>query len=97
MSNVILSGIEAHVCLRRMALDLLAQGFRVYVVADATSSRAAYNRRLGLERMRDAGAIVVSTERTIFELLERAGCQEFKQVLRLVKQDQSRRLTRIFL
>jgi len=55
------------------------------VVADATSSRTPENHRIGLERMRDAGAQVVSTEMVLFELLERAGTDEFKQILRWVK------------
>jgi nicotinamidase-related amidase len=85
VKDVILCGIEAHVCVSQTCLDLLDQGFRVFVVADAVSSRTPENHRLGVERMRDAGAIVVSTEMILFELLERAGTEEFKQVLALVK------------
>lgn len=64
---------------------MLEDGFRVFAVADAISSRAEGNYQLGLERMRDAGAIIVSTEMVLFELLERAGTDEFKQILALVK------------
>ena len=83
--DLILCGIEAHVCVTQTCLDLLDQGHNVFVVADAVSSRTRDNRRLGLQRMRDAGAIVVSTEMILFELLERAGTDEFKEILRLVK------------
>jgi nicotinamidase-related amidase len=83
--DAVLCGIEAHVCVCQSALDLLDTGFRVFVVADAVGSRTAENHRLALARMRDAGAIVVSTEMLLFELLDRAGTEEFKQILALVK------------
>jgi len=85
VSEAILCGIEAHVCVTQTCLDLLEKGFRVFVAADAVSSRTPENHRLGVERMRAAGAIIVSTEMVLFELLERAGTEEFKQILNLVK------------
>ena len=85
VSDVLLCGIEAHVCVSQTCLDLLSDGFRVFVVSDATSSRTPENYRIGVERMRSAGAVVVSTEMALFELLERAGTEEFKQILALVK------------
>lgn len=85
VSDVILCGIEAHVCVSQTCLDLLDNGFRVFVVADAISSRTAENHRIAVERMRDAGAVIVSTEMVLFELLEKAGTEEFKQILTLVK------------
>jgi nicotinamidase-related amidase len=83
--NLVVCGIEAHVCVCQTCLELLEQGLRPFVVADAVSSRTAENWKLGLERMRAAGATVVSTEMVLFELAERAGTEEFKQVLSLVK------------
>ena len=85
VSDLILCGLEAHVCVCQTCLDLCQQGLRPFVVADAVSSRTAENHRLGLERMRDAGAVIVSTEMVLFELLEQAGTEEFKRVLALVK------------
>jgi nicotinamidase-related amidase len=85
ISDVILCGIEAHVCVSQTGLDLLAQSFRVFLAADAVSSRNLKNYRIGVERLRDAGAVIVSTEMVLFELLERAGTEEFKQILALVK------------
>ena len=85
VSEVILCGIEAHVCVSQTCLDLLDEGFRVFLVADAVSSRTPENYRLGLDRMRAAGAVIVSTEMVLFELLEQAGTAEFKQILNLVK------------
>jgi nicotinamidase-related amidase len=83
--DIILCGIEAHVCVSQTCLDLVDRGFRAFVVADATSSRTAENHRLALERMAAAGAVIVSTEMILFELLERAGTEEFKRILPLVK------------
>jgi nicotinamidase-related amidase len=85
VTNAILCGIEAHVCVTQTCLDLLDQGLRVFVVADAVSSRAAENYRIGVERMRAAGAVIASTEMVLFELLEKAGTADFKQILELVK------------
>ncbi len=85
VAEAILCGIEAHVCVSQTCLDLLDGGFRVFVVADAVSSRTPENYRCGLDRMRAAGAVIVSTEMVLFELLEEAGTAEFKQILNLVK------------
>jgi len=85
ITDVILCGMEAHVCILQTCLDLLEQRFRVFVVADAVSSRTPENHRLGVERMREAGAVIVSTEMALFELLERAATEEFKQILALVR------------
>ena len=85
VSDVVLCGLEAHVCVAQTCLDLLDAGLRLFVVADAVSSRTAENWRIGVERMRDAGAVIVSTEMILFELLGRAGTEEFKQVQRLIK------------
>ena len=85
VSEAILCGIEAHVCVSQTCLDLLDRGFRVFVVADAVSSRTPENYSFGVDRMRAAGAVIVSTEMVLFELLEQAGTAEFKQILTLIK------------
>jgi nicotinamidase-related amidase len=85
VSQAILCGIEAHVCVSQTCLDLLGEGFKVFVVADAISSRTPENYQIGLDRMRAAGAVIASTEMALFELLEHAGTAEFKQILNLVK------------
>jgi len=84
-TDIVLCGIETHVCVLQSCLDLLAEGFRVFVVADATSSRTPENRQLGVERMRSGGAVIVSTEMVLFELLGQAGTPEFKQILELIR------------
>ena len=83
--QVLLSGIEAHVCVSQTAEDLLADGRQVHVVADAVTSRTEDNRRLGLHKMERAGAIVTSVETALFELLGAAGTPEFKAIQKLVK------------
>jgi len=86
LRDVVLCGIESHVCVTQTALDLLDAGFRVFPAADACSSRTPENWRSGLDRMQSAGSVLVSVEMVLFELLGRAGTDEFKRVLDLVKQ-----------
>jgi len=81
---LVLAGIEAHICVAQTALTALNR-FMVHVVSDAVSSRALHNKDAALARMRQAGAVVTSTEMVIYELLRRAGTPEFKAALKLVK------------
>jgi nicotinamidase-related amidase len=83
--QVLLCGIEAHVCVNQTAQDLIADGAEVHVVQDAVTSRTAENRALGLHRMERSGAIATSVETALFELLRQAGTPEFKEVQALVK------------
>jgi nicotinamidase-related amidase len=83
--NLLLAGIETHVCVYQTALELLAQGYRVEVVADACSSRTLSNKQIGLDKMRAAGAAVTSVETALFELLKVAEGPIFKQILNIVK------------
>ncbi len=81
----VVAGIEAHVCVLQTAEQLLEAGGEVFVVADATSSRTRANHAAALERMRHAGARIVTTEMVVFEWLEKAGTPEFKALSALVK------------
>ena len=83
--QVVLMGIETHVCVYQTALDLLEEGFEVCVAADAVSSRSAENKRLVLEAMRDAGATILPTESILFALLRDAKNVQFKSLLQLIK------------
>jgi nicotinamidase-related amidase len=83
--QVLLCGIETHVCVNQTAEDLLADGIEVHVAQDAVTSRTAENRALGLHKMERAGAVVTSVETALFELLRQAGTPEFRQVQALVK------------
>ena len=83
--SVVLFGIEAHICLLKTALDALDKGFEVHMVEDAISSRTKENNRIGLERMRQAGAFIASTEMVLFQLMHEAGSDKFKEISKLVK------------
>jgi len=83
--NVLIAGIEAHVCVYQTAAELAAQGVHVEVVADACSSRTPENKRIGIEKCRDAGASISCVETALFELLRVAEGPQFKQILALVK------------
>ena len=83
--QLLLAGIEAHVCVYQTACELLGAGYHVEVVTDAVSSRTAANRRLALERMRAGGAMWTSVEMALFELLQDARDPAFKAVAALVK------------
>lgn len=80
--QVVLTGTEGHVCVLQTALDLLATGKQVYVVAEATGSRRSEDHRLAIDRMRQEGCRIVSREMVAFEWLQRAGTEEFKQIHR---------------
>jgi nicotinamidase-related amidase len=83
--QLLVTGIETHICVHQTALDLLDAGYEVQVIADAVSSRTAENRHIGLEKMRDAGVVITSTETALFELMKVAGGPQFKQISQLVK------------
>jgi nicotinamidase-related amidase len=82
--QVLVCGIETHVCVNQTALDLLASGVEVQVAEDAVGSRFDQNKRVGLEKMERAGAVMTSVETALFELLGRAGTDEFKTVQKLI-------------
>jgi nicotinamidase-related amidase len=83
--QVLLSGIESHVCVSQTADDLLEAGSEVHVAQDAVSSRSEQNRNLGLHKMEHAGAVITSVEAALFELLREAGSPEFKEIQKLVR------------
>ncbi|MCD5383417.1 hydrolase [candidate division WOR-3 bacterium] len=83
--QILLTGIEAHICVYQTARDLVNLEYDVQVIADAVSSRTADNKKIGLERMRDIGASIIGTEMALFELLKVAEGAKFKQILNIVK------------
>jgi nicotinamidase-related amidase len=83
-NSVVVTGVEAHICIAQTVLHLIPR-YRVHVVSDAVSSRSRDNWDVALQRMRQGGAVISSTEMVIYELLERAGTEEFREALRLVK------------
>ncbi len=83
--QVLLCGVETHICVSQTAHDLLAAGYQVHVAADAVSSRSLEKHKLGMERVRDAGARPCAAEAAVYEWLREAGTPEFKEILKLVK------------
>jgi nicotinamidase-related amidase len=84
-TQIVVCGIESHVCVQQTVLDLLANDFQVNVAADAVSSRKDFDYNIALDRMRSNGAEVTTTESILFELLNVCGTDEFKTVSKLVK------------
>lgn len=84
-TTVLLCGMESHICVMQTALGALREGYLVHVASDAVSSRTEWNWKIGLERMRAAGAIISSTEMMMYELLKSSGAAGFKQLLPYLK------------
>ena len=84
-SQVVICGIESHICVAQTALDLAATGIQVHIIADAVSSRKPDNKSIALQRLSRAGVILSNTESALFELLGKAGGDEFKAISRLIK------------
>ena len=84
-AQAVLAGIETHICVMQTALQLLENGFEVFVVADACASRSPDNHAAGLQRIRDAGGWVVTVEMVLFEWLKHSGTPEFKKISQLIK------------
>ena len=83
--QVVVCGIEAHVCVHQTVEDLAARGVEVHVCADAVSSRDPANKVVALDRAERAGAVPTTVEMALLELCGRAGTDEFKQIQRLIK------------
>jgi len=85
--QIVVAGIEAHVCVLQTVLDLLSSGYQVFVPADALASRSKLDWKIALRRMAASGAIIATTESLMFEWCATAGSYEFKQLSRLIKGD----------
>lgn len=83
--KVILSGMETHVCVLQTCIDLLRHGYNAHIVKDAVCSRKEDNFITGIDFMRSAGAVITCTETVLFQLLERAGTEEFKAMSKRIK------------
>ena len=85
--KVLVVGIESHVCVQQSVLDLMGEGFRIYVAVDAVGSRHQIDYQTALRRMDSAGATLTTTEAALFEWCEVAGTAEFKQISQLVREE----------
>ena len=83
--QVLIAGIETHICVYQTAADLVDIGYEVQVVTDAVSSRNMENKEIGLQKMRDSGVSLTSVETALFELIKVAEGEQFKEILKIVK------------
>ncbi|MCR4392849.1 MAG: hydrolase [Dehalococcoidales bacterium] len=83
--QLLICGIESHICVYQTAMDLLNQGFEVQIIADAISSRAARNREITLMRLQSEGARLTTVEMLLFELLQTARNPQFRELSRIIK------------
>jgi nicotinamidase-related amidase len=84
-NTLLLCGMESHICVMQTALAALREGYIVHVASDAVSSRTEWNWKIGLERMRAAGAVISSTEMMIYELMRSSASAAFKEMLPYLK------------
>ena len=80
-NTLLLCGMESHICVTQTALSALREGYLVHVASDAVSSRTEWNWKIGLDRMRAAGAVISSTEMMIYELMRASSSAAFKELL----------------
>jgi len=85
LTNIILTGVESHICVCLTCFSLREKGHNVHVPQDAIDSRIDENWRIGLELMREAGAQITSTETIIYQILKKAGTKEFKAMLKITR------------
>lgn len=83
--EIVICGIESHVCVLQTALDAMMLGYEVYLVSDAVSSRKESDWKAGIKRAKQSGAWRVSTEMIIFQMMEKAGTEEFKKIQEIIK------------
>jgi nicotinamidase-related amidase len=85
--NLIITGIESHVCVLQTIIGGIKKGFKMHLVVDAISSRKLSDKAIAVERAKQEGALLATTEMIIFQLLEKAGTPEFKQISEIVKKE----------
>ena len=85
IQQVVVCGVESHVCVLQTSLDLIANGFQVFVAADAVSSRREFDLQIALQRMKSHDAEITLTESILFEMLNVCGTDEFKSISKIVK------------
>jgi nicotinamidase-related amidase len=83
--QIILAGIETHICVFQTAFDLIKDGYAVQVIADCVSSRTKSNKKVGIQRMNQAGAVTTSCEMVLFELMKSTKAEGFREITGLIK------------
>lgn len=84
--KILVCGMETHVCIQQTVIDLLGEGFRVFIPADAVAARGTLDHEIALRRMDSTGAVVTTTEAALFEWCETAGAPEFKKISALIRE-----------
>ena len=87
IEKLLVCGLETHICIQQTVLDLLADGWRVYVAVDAVQSRHDLDHQTALRRMESSGAVLTTTEAALLEWCQAAGTPEFKQISRIVREN----------
>ena len=85
LKNIVMTGVESHICIFQTCVSILEKGHQVHVPQDAVDSRTDENWRVGLDLMKKAGALVTSTETIFYQILKEAGTKEFKKMLKIIK------------
>jgi nicotinamidase-related amidase len=85
LTNIIITGVESHICVFQTCVSILERGYSVHVPQDAVDSRTEENWRVGLDLMKQAGAVITSTETVIYQILKIAGTKEFKKILKIMR------------
>ena len=83
--NIIVTGVESHICVFQTCVSILEKGYNIHVPQDAVDSRTDENWRVGLRLMEKAGAVITSTEAVIYQILKEAGTKEFKRMLKIIR------------
>jgi len=83
--NIIVTGVESHICIFQTCVSILEKGYQVHVPQDAVDSRTDENWRVGLGLIKKAGAFITSTETVIYQILKKAGTKEFKKMLKIIR------------
>ena len=85
MKQLVLAGMETHVCVLQSALDFIQAGFQVYVAADCVCSRKEFDNETALKRLMQKGVTITSAEMVLFELMQEAGTDKFKSISQIIK------------
>jgi nicotinamidase-related amidase len=85
LENIIVTGVETHICVFQTCVSLINKGYHVHVPQDAVTSRTEENWHVGLGLVNAAGGMITSTEAVIYQILKKAGTKEFKEMLKVVK------------
>ncbi|MEA4923334.1 MAG: hydrolase [Eubacteriaceae bacterium] len=83
--SVIVFGIEAHICVQKTAIELIESGYNVFVATDCCSSRKKHDKKVAIERLAAAGAVITTYESVLFELLEGSKSEGFKEISKIIK------------